>query len=241
MDGRPKKLARQIGAMSTMPISDRPLAKPYDCSTSKRGAASVVPRGRPQMTRPDPELPKELDGDHPFLVASWARLGSAAGFVGFANRGLSVCFATERLWSGSIRRLFLVDWREDGVKCCLLKLVERLGLNASMSLPSMTAIGSVRTRAPLRRSAARRASSFQTTPRSLSSRRASTSRRSTGLMPRWRPITAPPCCRHGHGGRATRPRSKPACSPERVTDSDLQEELSIADHVQPSALPQPRI
>jgi transposase len=67
------------------------------------------------------------------------------------------------------------------------------------------------TRTPLPRSAASRASSFPTTPRSPSSRRASTSRRSTAPMPRWRPITAPPCCRHGHGARATRPRSKAAC------------------------------
>ena len=60
-------------------------------------------------------------------------------------------------------------------------------------------------------SAACRASSFPTTPRSPSSRPACTSRRSTAPMPRWRRITAPPCCRPGRDGRATKPRSKPAC------------------------------
>ena len=53
--------------------------------------------------------------------------------------------------------------------------------------------------------------SCPTTPRPRSSRRACTSRRSTGPIPRWRRITAPPCCRPGRAGRATRRRSKPAC------------------------------
>ena len=65
--------------------------------------------------------------------------------------------------------------------------------------------------AHLQRSAACRVSSFPTTPRSPSSRPACTSRRSTERMPRWRRTTAPPCCRPGRAGRATRPRSKLAC------------------------------
>lgn len=74
-----------------------------------------------------------------------------------------------------------------------------------------SAIGSVPTRAPLRQSAACRVLSFPTMPRSPLSRPACTSRRSTEPMRRWQRITAPPCCRPAPVGRATRPRSKPAC------------------------------
>jgi GAF domain len=59
-------------------------------------------------------------------------------------------------------------------------------------------IGSAPTRVPLPPSAACRASSFPTTPRSPSSRRACTSRRSIAAMPRWRRITALPSCRPDH-------------------------------------------
>ena len=51
----------------------------------------------------------------------------------------------------------------------------------------------------------------RTTPRSRSSRPAFTSRRSIAATPRWRRITTPRSCRHGHAGRATRRRSKPRC------------------------------
>jgi len=46
---------------------------------------------------------------------------------------------------------------------------------------------------------------------SLSSKPASTSRRSIGLTPRWRPITTPRSCRPGRAGRATRRRWKSRC------------------------------
>lgn len=74
-----------------------------------------------------------------------------------------------------------------------------------------SAIGSAPTRVPWRQSAASRISLFPITPRLPSSRPACTSRRSTGPMPRWRRIMAPPCCQPGQAGRATRPRSKVAC------------------------------
>lgn len=51
-----------------------------------------------------------------------------------------------------------------------------------------------------------------TTPRSRSSRHASTIRGSIAAMPRWRPITAARCCRRGSGSRGTRPRSSAPCS-----------------------------
>jgi transposase len=51
----------------------------------------------------------------------------------------------------------------------------------------------------------------RTTPRWLSSRPVSTSRRSIGPTPRWRPITIPRSCRLGRAGRATRRRSKSRC------------------------------
>ncbi len=51
----------------------------------------------------------------------------------------------------------------------------------------------------------------RTTPRSPSSKPVSTSRRSIGPTPRWRPITTPRSCRHGRGDRATRRRSKSRC------------------------------
>jgi hypothetical protein len=74
-----------------------------------------------------------------------------------------------------------------------------------------SAIGSAPTHAPLQPSAECRVLSFPTTPRSPSSRPACTSHRSTERMPRWRRITAPPCCRPGRDGRVTKPRSKLAC------------------------------
>jgi len=74
-----------------------------------------------------------------------------------------------------------------------------------------SAIGSAPTRAPLQPSAGCHVSLFPTTPRSPSSRPACTSRRSTEPMPIWQRTTAPPCCRPGHAGRVTKPRSKLAC------------------------------
>ena len=46
---------------------------------------------------------------------------------------------------------------------------------------------------------------------SLSSKPASTSRRSIEPMPRWRPTTIPRSCQHGRAGRATRRKSKSRC------------------------------
>jgi len=46
---------------------------------------------------------------------------------------------------------------------------------------------------------------------SLSSRPVSTSRRSIGPTPRWRPITTPRSCRQGRAGRVTRRKSKSRC------------------------------
>ena len=46
---------------------------------------------------------------------------------------------------------------------------------------------------------------------SLSSKPASTSRRSIEPMPRWRPTTILRSCQHGRAGRATRRKSKSQC------------------------------
>ena len=51
----------------------------------------------------------------------------------------------------------------------------------------------------------------RTTPRSLSSKPASTSRRSIEAMPRWRPTTIPRSCQHGRAGRAIKRKSKSQC------------------------------
>src|SRR5271168_1141384 len=51
----------------------------------------------------------------------------------------------------------------------------------------------------------------RTTPRSLLSKPAFTSRRSIEPTPRWRPTTTPRSCRHGRAGRAIRRRSKSRC------------------------------
>ena len=59
---------------------------------------------------------------------------------------------------------------------------------------------------PSQHSAACPSCSCRTTPRSLSSKPASTSRRSIEPMPRWRPTRILRSCRHGRGGRATRRR-----------------------------------
>ena len=53
--------------------------------------ASALTWGRPQMVRPDIELPKELDGDHPFLVGDLCVLlprqnRSEIGIVDIAGR-----------------------------------------------------------------------------------------------------------------------------------------------------------
>ena len=37
-----------------------------------RGAASALTWGWPQMVGPDPEFPKEHDGDHPLLIGDWS-------------------------------------------------------------------------------------------------------------------------------------------------------------------------
>jgi hypothetical protein len=84
---------------------------------------------------------------------------------------------------------------------------------------TQAAIGSVPTPGPWQPSAACRVSSFPTTPRSRSSRPVSTSPKSIEPMPRWQRITAPPCCRPGPAGRATKPRSKLACSSSNVGSS----------------------
>ena len=71
--------------------------------------------------------------------------------------------------------------------------------------------GSVPIPEPSQHSAACPSCSCRTTPRSLSSKPASTSRRSIEPMPRWRPTTIPRSCQHGRAGRATRRKSKSQC------------------------------
>jgi len=64
---------------------------------------------------------------------------------------------------------------------------------------------------PLQRSAACPNCWCRTTPKSLSSRPACTSRRSIGPTPRWRPITIPRSYRPDHAGRVIRRRSRSRC------------------------------
>ena len=70
---------------------------------------------------------------------------------------------------------------------------------------------------PSQRSAACPTCWCRTTPKSPSSRPASTSRRSIEPTPRWRPTTIRRSCRHGRAGRATRRRLHTAPHSETCT------------------------
>jgi hypothetical protein len=73
-------------------------------------------------------------------------------------------------------------------------------------------IGSTPMGMPSRRSATFRICACRTIPRALSSKPASTIRRSIEPMPRGPRITAPPFCQPGQGGHRTRRKSSRRCS-----------------------------
>ena len=71
--------------MSTIPISDR-FWRSHSTPAGPAGRGIRFDQGWPRMvTGPDPDFPKELNGDHPFLVGDLCVLLLAATKPGGGN------------------------------------------------------------------------------------------------------------------------------------------------------------
>ena len=185
-------------------------------------------RGHRRIEEPDWAcVHRELKRKHVTLLILWDEY-IAANPGGYSySRFCELCRSFEKTLSVTMRqthaageRLF-VDYAGDGVPVVVDRLtgeirmahifVAVLGASsftfAKASWTQALPTGSTPTCAPSRRSAAFQNSSCRTTPGPPSSRPASTTPRSTDLMPRWRLITEPPFCRRGRESRATRRKS----------------------------------